>query len=125
MMNNDNETALNVSPRPEESIIDIINELPELDPVTTYPERRKGYSKKTIAIFMICYGIAILLLSFNISTSTHLVAVQRGKEDNQRRDIINVTTCHVDELSNTITINCRTRDKVFSLGNQFDFRVCD
>ena len=42
-MNNDNETALNVSPRPEESIIDIINELPELDPVTTYPERRKGY----------------------------------------------------------------------------------
>ena len=125
MTTNEIVATLDVSPEPKESILDIIDELPELDPVTKHPEQQKGYSKKSIAIFMICYGIAILLLSFNISTNANLIAVHQDKKDSQKNNIKNITTCHVDELSNTITLNCRTREKVFSLGNQFDFGVCN
>ena len=125
MTTNEIVATLDVSPEPKESILDIINELPELDPVTKHPEQQKGYSKKSIAIFMICYGIAILLLSFNISTNANLFAVHQDKEDSQRNNNKNITTCLVDELSNTITLNCGTREKVFSLGKQFDFGLCN
>ena len=125
MTTNEIVATLNVSPEPKESILDIINELPELDPVSIHPAQQKGFTKKSIAIFMICYGIAILLLSFNISTNANLFAVHQDKEDSQRNNNKNITTCLVDELSNTITLNCGTREKVFSLGKQFDFGLCN
>ena len=88
---------------------------------------KNGVSKKA-ALFLICYGLGILLLSINISTNVLRIPMNNNNVRNKTEmELKNQTTCHVNELSKVVTLACgqSSKQKNFHLGSHFDFTTCD
>ena len=123
-----NDVALDISPTPIESTVNTERELGDLEVVTKQSKSRKDYSRKKLALVFICYGVAILLLSLNISTNTVRVPVQsdgRNNHSNNESSSENRPNCHVNEMSKFVTLTCNSNQKTYSLGKGFNFKTCD
>ena len=98
---------------------------------TTVVAKKKLDHQKKVALFLIFYGLAIFILSLNISSNVLLASIDnsdlRNKSENQKLVSRNHTTCHVSETSKLVTLTCKsnTRHKTFYLGNQFNFTSCE
>ena len=108
---------------PEEGDINIKEEMEKKN----HSGEKIGVSKKA-ALFLICYGLGIFLLSMNISTNVLRVPMNNiGLRNKTEMEPKNQTSCFVDELSKVVTLACgrSSKQKKFHLGSQFDFTACD
>ena len=114
----------NVESESSEPAVDLTEVMVVLENETDFIEKKQTRKSKKIAFALIGYGLAILLLSLNISSNVLLATTHSTDQKNHTEN--NYTLCSIDELSRLVILTCKGQSikKIFHLGKNFDFATC-